>query len=247
MFRLPASGSLCFAFSSFFSFALHSSALRCFLLSQDVIATMASADFSPALAGEISLGQPWFFPLVPSCSTSCAFDNLWPLPPAAGSARACGLTACLCSYGREFAFSPFNLRLTASVWRQLRLALSPPLNSFHFNRTSACQAHRCLPICPSASPIGFRSPATAGDGAPMGARSLAARCRHPRRHHARFPSRKKNDAALFPSRFFAAVRNGRRKASMTALPSRRVPLAPSPLSRPGGLGGRTLGRFAPPL
>jgi len=185
LFRLPASGSLCFAFSSFFSFALHSSALRCFLLSQDVIATMASADFSSVLAKEISLGQPWFFPLVPSCSTSCAFDNLWPLPPAAGSARACGLTACLCSYGREFAFSPFNLRLTASVWRQLRLALSPPLNSFHFNRTSACQAHRCLPIAHRHRKSASSASVSPPRGAPISARSLAAQRCHPRQLHAR--------------------------------------------------------------
>ena len=201
MFRLPASGSLCFAFSSFFSFVLHSSALRCFLLSQDVIATMASADFSSVLAKEISLGQPWFFPLVPSCSTSCAFDNLWPSPPPAGSARACGLTACLCSYGREFAFGPFDLRLTALIWRQLRLALSPPLNSFHFNRTSACQAHRTL----ADLPIGIGKTASAWrsrrhGNADFPNASLAAGRRHPRRHHGRNPirppHRKKRGAAV---------------------------------------------------
>ena len=103
--------------------------------------TTASADFSSALAEEISPGKVqnlsfravWLYLMRLDDLRASLFPAS--LPPASG------LTAVLCSCGREFATRFFQLRLAATPCVSLRLPSSAPVGSFHPTRFCPCRAH----------------------------------------------------------------------------------------------------------
>jgi hypothetical protein len=106
------------------------------------IATMTSADFCPALAGQISLGQCWFSSFMPPGSTGCVLMTvgLHCYSPIRPRTRPRCPFAFNC--GRTFAVGPFAPDPHGSQpGLRLRLSPSPPSGSFQPDRPSTCQTH----------------------------------------------------------------------------------------------------------
>jgi hypothetical protein len=102
---------------------------------------------------------------------------------------------------------------------------------------------RCLSRSRRPSEPGFRPDLSSG-GAPVSARSLAARSAHPKVRHTRLPCRKKTPQPR--RRFFRPTGTVDGKQACGASP-RRVPLAPPPLSSCLSTRGEVLGAGRTPL
>src|ERR1051325_4485653 len=70
------------------------------------------------------------------------FDDCWASPVLACSPAVLCLTACSCSYSREFVFGPFALAPHGfRTWPLTTVAVIDPVGNFHPERITTCRAH----------------------------------------------------------------------------------------------------------